>query len=176
MGNSRYYRIVAVGVMFFFSYILYFLFGRNKREQKSVPAGMQLLALTPLFRYMMYGGAMLFLVFGVTMAAGMASEGVEPVLFLLIAGMCAVASGLFFVLGYAFYSCHVFFDREKIMIGRPFRQPDILTWEEVGRTDFKRTRVLLYDKKGKRRLEASAGMIGYESFRELAEWNAQRIR
>ena len=164
MGNSRYYRIVAVGVMFFFSYILYFLFGRNKREQKSVPAGMQLLALTPLFRYMMYGGAM------------MASEGVEPVLFLLIAGMCAVASGLFFVLGYAFYSRHVFFDREKIMIGRPFRQPDILTWEEVGRTDFKRTRVLLYDKKGKRRLEASAGMIGYESFRELAEWNAQRIR
>lgn len=176
MGNSRYYRIVVVGVMFLFSYILYFLFGRNKREQKSVPVGMQLLALTPLLRYLMYGVGVLFLVFGGMMAIGMASMGVEPALFLLVAAMCAVTSGMFFVLGYAFYARHIFFDREKIMIGRPFRQPDILAWEEVGRTDLKKARVVLYDKKGKRRAEASAGMIGYEGFRELAERNAQRIR
>ncbi len=176
MDNSRFYRILMVGVMFFFSYVLYFLFGRNKREQSSVPAGMQLLALTPLLRYLMYGMGMLFLVFGGVMSIGMVSAGVEPVLFLLVAGMCAVTAGMFFVLGYAFYSRHVFFDKEKIMVGRPFRQPDILTWEEVGRADFKTARVLLYDKKGKRRLEASAGMIGYESFRELAERETQRIR
>lgn len=176
MDNSRFYRIVTVGAMFFFSYILYFLFGRNKREQKSVPVGMQLLAMTPLLRYLMYGMGVVFPVFGVVMFLMMASMGAELIHFLLIAVMCAVMSGMFFLLGYAFYARHIFFNREKIMIGRPFRQPEILTWEEVGRTDFKKTRVVLFDKKGKRRLEASAGMIGYESFREVAEWNVQRIR
>ena len=42
MDDTRFFGLVVVGGLFFLAFILYLIFGRNKREKKSVPVGMQL--------------------------------------------------------------------------------------------------------------------------------------
>ncbi len=176
MDDTRFFGLVVVGGLFFLAFILYLIFGRNKREKKSVPVGMQLLAMSPMFRYVMYAMGVIMVLFGIFftfMAIAWDSEIAMGIILLLIH---AFTGGMFFLAGYAFYSCHIFFDEEKLIIGKFFRSPDTLKWEEVGRADFKKTRVLLYDIKGKKRAGASSGMVGYEKFRAIAKKKCDYFR
>ena len=63
MDDTRFFGLLVVGGLFFLAFILYLIFGRNKREKKSVPVGMQLLAMSPMFRYVMYAMGVIMVLF-----------------------------------------------------------------------------------------------------------------
>lgn len=176
MEDTRFLGVAFVGVLFALAFALYLICGRNKREKKSVPVGMQLLAMSPMFRYVMYAMGILMALFGGFCAFVATAWGEGAIIGIVLFLANVFTGGMFFLAGYAFYSRHIFFDEEKMVIGRFLGQPDTLTWGEVGRADFKKARVLLYGKNGKRCVEASSGMAGYEQFRAIAERKCNYFR
>lgn len=169
MEHMEYIRVILIAGLFLGAYVLYLIFGKNKREEKKVPVGMELLTMSPFLRYIMYAVGVLAILGGGLMALMLIDMKEEWPVIILVFVLFGIIAGMFFLMGYIFYARHIFFNREKIMIGRLFHGPDILEWNEVSRVDLKKTRLVLYDVRGKRRLEASAGMTGYEAFRVIAE-------
>lgn len=170
VAGIRYKNAIMWMVLFLIGGILYLIFGKNKREKKGVPVGMSLLAVSPVYRYAMYGAGVILLLFGALIVVLMSLSGeVElfPIIFMAVLILCV--AGIFFLAGYAFYARHIFFNEEKIMIGKLFDEPDVLPWKEISRAELKKNRIRLYDKNGKRCLDVSAGMIGFREFQTMAE-------
>lgn len=96
------------------------------------------------------------------------AEELGGILYVMIA-MGVFMPILFFLLGHVMYARHMYFNEEKILIGKPFRSPRTLYWNEVGNVKITKYAVMVYDGNGKRCVTAQSQMIGYEEFRLLVE-------
>ena len=173
--EERLFRILLIAVVAAIAGIVYRIAGNNRREEQSVPVGMKLLTNKPFIRYFLYAmGVVFFLMFGGIMALPFLMGDGDQVreflgTYILVGVLDVVILLLFLLLGYSMYARHIYFNDKKMVIGRLFRAPVTLEWSQVGQIKSKRGYVRLYDGSGKKRVEARPGMVGFETFRALAE-------
>lgn len=152
--------------------LLLFLIG-GKRERKKIPAGMTILCQNPFLRYVLYAlGVFLFLFTEGACYIGYRLGGAKDagIWFSVCAVLGALVPLLLFLCGYTIYARHIFFNEEKLLIGRVFRAPLRLSWREIGemrRTD--RQSFVLLDRGGKIVVNAYCTMVNYALFLQTAE-------
>ncbi len=141
-------------------------------QSKYQEQGMHLLAvpkrrqmLLPLLGISVFGFVAFFVGIAIFMGAWEEAGGAM----LLCMGLAAVilAAGLF--TGYCLKAQHIWYDEEKLLIGRPFRGYETVQWRgnvrmQILNQDF----FYLYDREGRRIVSADAGMTGYHEFYNMA--------
>lgn len=144
------------------------LTGRNRRQLQKVPEGMSILCQPPGKRYILYAlGVVVMAVvlfFGVLYLLDGAPESARPMWGLCIA-VAVLTLGVCILGGNIQAKDCVYYDEEKFQVNRPFREPQVYPWSEVGtiRGSFDRE-ITLYQRDGTKILAAGVGMVHYEGF------------
>ena len=166
-------RLIMYFILFLIALILYLVFGGNKRELSRIPQGMEMFGMNPMMRYVLYALGVFMLLFVLGMAwlcyidGGFEEAGGMMVLCICMAVVLLI---ICLVGGHIMYESHIFFNDECIIIGRAFRTPIKLTWQEIRRMDVKnQNHFLLYDQFGNCRVNAYRGnTVNYERFYQVA--------
>ena len=166
MGVGMPRRLYVLGFMLI-AYVLFAVFGNNKREEKNVPVGMKLLTKPPILRNVLYAGGCMMLIFAAVIIAAAVLYDAELAAVVVAGLIFSGVGGLFFLSGRYCYASHIFFGAERIVIGRLFDKPDILTWDEIGKAEIQKKRIKLWDKRGNKKIDAYADMVGFEEFQNL---------
>lgn len=166
-------RLIVIFILVGFTWLLYLLFGSNRWERKKIPAGMEIFCQNPKQRYLLYALGILTFLFVAGVAAlcyvmgGIEEAGIWIYLCMVLGVLILL---ICFLGGYIMYSSHIFFDDEKLIIGRPFRTPLQLSWHEIGEMRIKnRQSFVLFDRNGKVCVKAYINMVNYDIFFEIAQ-------
>ena len=166
-------RLIMYVILIGLALFIFLISGRNKRELKKIPEGMNIFTKNPMMRYIMYAlGLFIFVFVGGVGVLCYIMDGVEDagIWFYICMALGILDPLICFLGGYLMYSSHIFFDDEKLLLGRPFRAPLRLTWYEIGEMKMKdRQSFVLYDRDGKPRVKAYIGMINYDIFLRTAQ-------
>lgn len=121
--------------------------------------------LLPLLGMFVFG----FIVFfeGIAISMGAWEEAGNVMLLCIGLAVVILVAGLF--AGYCMKAQHIWYDEEKLLLGRPFGQYEAVQWRGIVRMhilnqDF----FYLYDRDGRRLVSADAGMTGYHEFYDMA--------
>ncbi len=146
-------------------------FGSSRREEKRVDANKTVMRQNPSLRYGMYLLGVLivgmFVFFG-TMAIRDEAQKEEPWTILLIFLGILFGAGCFIV-GYIFYAKHVFFDETELLIGRPFKKMLHVKWQEIGRMEMQKNKLVLYGADGKWLVGADLSWENFDLFADMAK-------
>ncbi len=141
---------------------------RNQyREQ-----GMSLLAiprriqmLLPLLGLFVFGFVVVFV--GIAISLGAWKEAGSVML--LCMGLAVVILVAGFFAGYCMRAKHIWYDEEKLLLGRPFRPYETVQWRWIVRMQIlNQDFFYLFDRDGRRVVSADAGMTGYQDFYHTA--------
>lgn len=159
--------------MLLLALILYLIFGRNKRELSRIPQGMDMFGINPMMRYVLYALGIFMLIFVLCMVwlcyMGGGFEEAGGMMVLCVC-MAVVLFVICLVGGHVMYASHIFFDDECLIIGRAFRAPIKMTWQEIRRMELRgRNQFRLYDQFGDCCVKAYRGnTVNYERFYQAA--------
>ncbi len=142
-----------------------------ERNQHQVQ-GMRLLAvpkrrqmLLPLLGIFVSGFTAVFV--GIAIYAGAWNEAGSVML--LCIGLVAVILVAGFLAGYCIKARHIWYDDEKLLLGRPFARYETVQWRGIVRMQIvNQDFFYLYDRDGRRLVSADAGMTGYHDFYSAA--------
>ena len=166
-------RLIMYIILLGLALFIFLISGRNKRELKKIPEGMYIFTKNPMMRYIMYAlGLFIFVFVGGGGVRCYIMDGVEDagIWFYICMALGILDPLICFLGGYLMYSSHIFFDDDKLLIGRPFHTPLRLTWYEIGEMRMKdRQSFVLYDRDGKPRVKAYIGMVNYDIFLRTAQ-------
>ncbi len=134
--------------------------------------GMRLLAvpkrrqmMLPLLGIFMLGFVIVLV--GIAVSMGAWEEAGSIMLFCVGLAVIIFVAGLF--TGYCLKARHIWYDEEKLLIGRPFRQYETVQWRGIVRMQIlNQDFFYLYDRDGRRLVSADAGMTGYHEFYDMA--------
>ena len=165
-------RLIMYVILLGLALFIFLISGRNKRELKKIPEGMYIFTKNPMMRYIMYAlGLLIFIFVGGAGALCYIMDGVEDagIWFYFCMALGILDPLICFLGGYLMYSSHIFFDDEKLLLGRAFRTPSQLTWYEIGEIRIKDHQFfVLYDRDGKPRVKTYIGMVNYDLFLQTA--------
>lgn len=166
-------KLVLIFQILLLTVIIWLISGKGKRSFKRIPNGMNVLCVSPMTEYVLYGLAAFIFQF-VTLFAFLCiddiglDEGIKAMALAIIVAVIAIAACI--IAGYAINHSRVYFNDERIIVERPFRKSTVYERCDWGRTVAKgegQIRFVLYSRDDTVIAEACYGMINFEKFKNL---------
>lgn len=175
--SGRLFRVGFILVLALLANLLRLVFGRKSRKQKinesngkvtmrqPSGAGILLFALgLMMFWFVMF----LLMMISATGEGAEAWEQAGPMIVLVVA---IVVLGVLAGGWYCYYlrAYTIVFDREKIVISKPFRKDDEIPWSSLSRMEMQNVWCILYDRYGQKRLKVASGWENFDLFCQVAK-------
>lgn len=161
-------RLMILGLVLLTG-LLGLLFGNKKPKYQ----GMAQCIENPFLHYFTYALAILIMVFAGFIAAIVSTDEsaweeagaviIEVFSLMFLSIVCLIALGV--IMG----KHYIYYDQEKLILGRVFGRDLTLAWYEIGEVRANRNgrRIRLYDREGKRVLNAHGLMTNYDQFSHI---------
>ena len=175
--SGRLFRVGFILVLVLLANLLRLVFGRKSKKQKINESNGKVIMRQPsgaailLFSLgLMMLGFILFL-FMMISATGEGAEAWEQAGPMIVLVVAIVALG---VLGGGWYCYYlraytIVFDREKIVISKPFKKDDEIPWSTLSRMERQAVWCILYDRYGQERLKVASGWENFGLFCQMAK-------
>lgn len=175
--SGRLFRLGFILVLALLANLLRLVIDRKSKKQKigehngritmRQPSGAGILLLA--LGLMMFGFIMfLLMMISATGEGAEAWEQAGPMIVLVVAivVLWVVAGGWFC---YYLRAYTIVFDREKIVVSKPFKKDDEIPWSSLSRMELQAARSILYDRYGQERLKVASGWENFGLFCQVAK-------